>query len=293
MRTFNKLCLPLLASLVLGLGSLSGNARGNTINFSDLSVPQSGYWSGPDLSGTTQTDAYGNTTTIGQFTSGGAVFPNTYTAWSDGYTNWSGWAYSNVNDTTTDGFGNQYAAITGGGIKGGTIISGGTPTPGATYAVAYGASSAWGTPPTITLPKPTTVLSADITNTTWAYLAMLNGNDYPAHQFTNSDWFLLTISGLDASGQPTGTPVDFYLAQDGNIVNDWENVNLTGLGTDVKSIQFDLTSSDNDPVYGMNTPAYFALGDLSVASVPEPATFALLCVAGVVGIFWSYRRQPA
>jgi hypothetical protein len=293
MRTFNKLRLPLLTSLILGLAFLSGNAHGNTIvNFSDLTLPNAGaqtqfnssgavtgyYWSGPDPNGTIQPDGYGYTETVGQFTSGGAAFPNTYDNY---YGSWSGWAYSNVNDTTTDGYGNQYAAITGGGVKG----------PGSTYAVAYGASSAWGTPPTITLPTPTEVLSADITNTTWAYLAMLDGNDHPAKQFTSSDWFLLTISGLDASGQPTGTPVEFYLAEDGNIVTDWENVNLTSLGNDVKSLQFDLTSSDTG-TYGMNTPAYFALGDLTLSSVPEPSTLVLLGAAGIAGMFWGYRRRP-
>jgi hypothetical protein len=310
MKTFKKSCLPLIALFVLGLVCLSGNARGSTLaNFSDpnLTLPNAAgqaqyapngatvtgyYWTGPDPNGTTQTDAYGDTTTIGQFTSGGAVFPNTYTAWSDGYTSWSGWAYSNVNDTTTDGWMNQYAAITGGGIRGGTIASGGTVTPGANYAVGSGATSAYGTPPTITLPVPTEVLSADITNTTYAYLSMLDGNDSPAKQFGPSDWFLLTISAYDANGQATGTPVNFYLAQNGTIVNDWENVPLTGLGDNVKTLQFDLTSSDNGE-YGMNTPAYFALGDLSVASVPEPSTFALLGAAALAGLVAWKRRRPS
>ena len=43
----------------------------------------------------------------------------------------------------------------------------------------------------------------------------------------------------------------------------------------------------------MNTPAYFALGDLTLSSVPEPSTLALLGAAGVVGMFWGYRRRPA
>ena len=144
MRCFRKLCLPLFASLVLGVGYLSGNARGDTLmNFSDLTLPNAGgqtqlntsgattgyYWEGPDPNGTTQPDGYGPglTETVGQFTSGGVGFPNVY---DNAFRSWSGWAYSNVNDTTTSGYGNQYAAYSasGGGVNGA----------GSTYAVAYG-----------------------------------------------------------------------------------------------------------------------------------------------------------
>lgn len=295
---FLNLCL-------LSIVALAPNpSHGETINFSDLSLPNAGsntqyapdgttvtgyYWDGPDPNGTVQPDGYGYTETVGQFTSGGASFPNTY---DNEYGSWSGWAYSNVVDTTTDGYGNQYAAIAGGGIRGGTTTSGGTLTPGAIYAVAYGAPSAYSPAPTITLATPGEVLSADITNTTYAYLSMLNGNDYPAKQFGPDDWFLLTISAFNAAGQPTGTPVDFYLAQNGTIVNNWTNVSLASLGDNVKTLQFDLTSSDNDPLYGMNTPAYFALADLTVA--PEPSTLALLAGGMAAVIFtWTKRWRNA
>ena len=213
MRCFGKLCLPLLASLVLGLAYLGDNARGDTlVNFSDLTLPNAGgqtqtnnsgavtgyYWNGPDPNGTTQPDGYGFTETVGQFTSGGAAFPNVY---DNAFESWSGWAYSNVNDKTTSGVGNQFAAYSasGGGVNGA----------GSTYAVAYGATSAYGTPPTITLPQPSEVVSADVTNTTYAYLSMLNGDAF-AKKFTPSDWFQLAISGFAPNGQLTGT-VDFDL----------------------------------------------------------------------------------
>ncbi len=289
-------CLPLLASLVLGLGSLSGNARGNTINFSDLNLSASNpgvqtqyapdgttvtgyYWSGPDPQGTAGVDSYGDPDIVGQFTSGRAAFANLYETYF-----WSGWAYSNVNDKTTAVSTNQFAAYsaTGGGINGA----------GSTYAVAYDAAAAGMggfAPPTITLPSPTEVLSASITNTTYAYFSMLNG-DWLENAFGPNDWFKLTISAFNAAGQSTGTPVQFYLAKGTTFVADWTNVPLTALGNDVKSLQFDLTSSETGE-WGMNTPAYFAMDSLTLSSVPEPSTLALLCGAGIAWVVWDYRRR--
>jgi len=82
----------------------------------------------------------------------------------------------------------------------------------------------------------------------------------------DQDWFMLTITGKDVDGVVTGT-VDFYLADyrfaDNStdyIVNTWQYVDLTSLGT-VKSLEFTLSSSDVGD-WGMNTPAYFALDTL-------------------------------
>jgi hypothetical protein len=47
----------------------------------------------------------------------------------------------------------------------------------------------------------------------------------------------------------------------------------------VKSLEFSLNSSDAG-VFGMNTPAYFALDDLNC--VPEPATMILLALGGIL-----------
>ena len=235
MKTFKKLCLPLLASLILGLGSVSGNARGEAVaDFSNLDLSAANvvaqtqlnnngdvtgrYWSGPDPNATVQPDPWGGTETVSHFTSGGVVFSNIYD-----YV-WSGWAYSNVNDKATDGAGNQYAAYsaTGGGINGA----------GSTYAVGFDSLAAGigDTRPTITLPTPTTVLSASVTNTTYAYLSMRNGQDYPGRKFTSSDSFVLTISGFDANGNladGTNPVVSQNLATGTNgFVTDWTAVNL-------------------------------------------------------------------
>jgi autotransporter-associated beta strand protein len=249
----------LLAALIAAIGlnflPMAAAAAPVVVDFSDLSLPSSSYWCGPDPDGTVQPNpdpVWGGIDQVGQFTSGGVAFENRYSlTYQSDPGIWEGFAYSNIDNTTTPGYTNQFAAVTGGGING----------PGSTYAVAY---EDWGSySPTLVLPVPTTVLSADITNATYPYLSMLNGDSF-GKKFTGSDWFELTINAFNENGQPTGTPVNFYLAQGTSFVTNWANVNLAGLGSNVKSLQFDLNSSDTGE-FGMNTPAYFALGGLTYA----------------------------
>lgn len=194
---------------------------------------------------------------------------------------WAGWAYSNETDTTTPGYENQFSAITGGAHS------------GANYAVAY-PDTWYGVTPTLTLDAPTGLDSVYLTNTTYTYLAMRDGEG-TAKKFggatsNDPDWFLLTITGKDAVGAVTGT-VEFYLAdyrfEDNNqdyLVDTWTKVGLGGLGT-VKTVEFALSSSDSG-LWGINTPTYFALDTLVV---PEPATLCLL--AGGVGAVLLRRRS--
>ena len=250
-----------VAATLLAFAALAGTSSGETIvNFGDLSLAPNTYWNGADSSG--------------GFASSGAQFNNQFfSGW--GTTWWGGWSYSAVNDTTTPGFANQYAAITGAGLGGSGIYAVG-------YVNAYDAVL-----PTITVPTGMQVQSAMLTNTTWAYLAMLDGCS-PAAKFTDTDWFDLTISGLDANNQPVGTPVNFYLAQDGNIVDAWTPVNLSSLAA-ARTLEFNLTSTDNGP-YGMNTPAYFALGSLNVVGRAGAFDVRAVGAAGVVAMFWGRRR---
>ena len=194
----------------------------------------------------------------GGFLSGGVAFNNSY---DTTYGSWEGWAYSNTTDTTTAGYTNQYSAYVGAGAASSS-----------TYAVAY--ASAWGTTPTIELPAYSDLgfESITITNTTYAALSMLNG-DSVAKQFggesgSDEDWFLLTITGVDADGASVGT-VDFYLADytfsdnsDDYVVDEWVTVDLTSLDNAV-ALQFSLSSSDVGD-WGMNTPAYFAIDDVTL-----------------------------
>lgn len=209
--------------------------------FEDLALPPEGYWNGADGSG--------------GFQSGWARFGNDFDDTWGPY--WSGFAYSQVNDTNTAGYVNQYAAWTPGTGLGG----------GGSYAVVNAGGAA-----VVTFPFPVCVQGFHVNNTTYAALSMLHG-DWFAKQFEAGDWFKLEVTGRDGDGNALGT-AEFYLADfrapeagDHYILGDWTWLDLTALGGTVCSLHFALSSSDVGE-YGMNTPSYFAMDDL--AYVPHP-----------------------
>jgi hypothetical protein len=221
------------------LSAVAGVADAQIATFEDLTLPPESYWNGSDGSG--------------GFTSGSARFSNAYNAdWGS----WDGFSYSNITDTTTQGVAAQYNAIAGAG-------QGGSPN----YAIGY---VGWAVPPTVTLDAPGVVGGLYVTNTSYAYYSMLNGDAF-AKKFggaggSDPDWFILTIAGKNTDGVATGQ-VDFYLADyrpagSGNdyIVDTWQYVDLTSLG-EVKSLEFTLGSSDVGD-WGMNTPASFAVDSI-------------------------------
>jgi autotransporter-associated beta strand protein len=200
--------------------------------FENLGLAPNSYWNGASLGGGTSA-----------FTSGGASFVNNY---SSDYGAWEGWSYSSMTDTTTPGFTNQYSAITGTGALG-----------SATYAVAY----AYPDPAIVTFPKPVSITGAYLTNTTYAYLSMLNGDSFE-YPFGPNDFFSVTISASNASNQPTGTPVTFTLGAGTDLVNSWTWVSMLGLGNNVKSLGFAFAGSEVGD-FGLNTPAYVAVDNLT------------------------------
>jgi autotransporter-associated beta strand protein len=196
----------------------------------------------------------------GGFLCQGTFFSHYY---DQNYFSWDNWALSNKTDTTTPGFMNQYSAITGGGING-------SPQ----YAVAYGVY-ANNNQVSLNFAEPRSLQGGYFTNTTYAYLAMANGY-YGATKFSrlHDDYFKLTFTGVDLLGNATGSK-DLYLADfrdpalrtddprtDDYILNDWNWVNLAGLGSNVKSLQISFASSDVGE-WGINTPTYFAADNLT------------------------------
>ena len=192
--------------LVVGISlCATANATAAVVNFGDLgtgpntySGPGGGnYWNGPAADTTSQPDPMGGTDAVGTFQSGGVSFGNCY---NTTYGSWSGFAYSNCTDQTTPGYANQYSAYA-------ASASGGS----GNYGVACGYVDGFEpTDPTqlaqlpyLNLPFGARIQNANVTNTTYAALSMLNGDEF-AKKFggasgNDPDWFALSVYGTDAT----------------------------------------------------------------------------------------------
>jgi hypothetical protein len=232
------------------------------VTFEDLTLAPASSWNGSDLSG--------------GFTSGGAAFNNAYNAT---YSSWSGFGYSNKTDTTLTGSASAFNAIPGSGAQG-----------SANYGVGYvGNPQYGGVIPTTTFPIAQSVTGFYVTNNNYAYYSMLNGDAF-AKKFEAGDWFLLTITGKNTGGATVGT-VETYLAQGTNILNTWKWVDLSGLGSSVKSLEFTLTSSDTG-MFGMNTPAYFCIDNINQQRIPTLSEWGMIMfIILLIGMaLWTMRK---
>lgn len=102
-----------------------------------------------------------------------------------------------------------------------------------------------------------TPVAMTVTNTSYAYWVMKNGSAF-SRPFTASDYLILDIYAVNKGVAQLATSV--YLADRGNLVDTWQTVDLSMLGT-VQQIYFSMRSSDSGE-WGMNTPAYFAIGSI-------------------------------
>ncbi len=221
------------------------------VTFEDLILPSDSYYEGAD--------------NAGSFTSNNVRFDNYY---DTAYFMWSGgFAYSNMKNDSVGDYTNSFSAYPATGAENSEVYAVFTPGFGATQYIDFQGS--------------TTITSLSITNTTYAYYSMKNGDVF-AKKFgsttdangdddgTNGkDYFYVTIYSHDASNEILDSVV-VYLADfrstdtlDHYILDTWEevNINLTG-----NKLSFKLTSSDNGD-YGMNTPAYFAFDNIKFGTV--------------------------
>lgn len=196
-------------------------------------------------------NSFWTTTVNASFTTAGIQLKQTidFGYWDTGF------SYSNVVNTTLAGYANQYAAITGNGFQNSEK-----------YAICYNSNSK------IIFDSPRSVSGFYITNSTYAYLSMRNGDSF-AKKFggvsgNDRDYFKVKANAYQNGILNTNTGVDFYLAdfrfgsnsQD-YIVNTWKWFSLTALGV-ADSLIFTFESSDVGS-FGINTPKYFAMDNFN------------------------------
>lgn len=231
-----------LLSLILALFSVVWAFAQDPATFEDVQLGSNGIWVAPEEG-------------ENELPSGGWIFTNyNYTSW--GY--WGGFTVSNRTDLNQSGLDAQYTAAAGCGYDGSSQ-----------YAVSY------------TMGVQTEVHAADgqshtvtgcyVTNNLWTYQDILQGgygeSPYGGTTGNDPDWFKVTATGKNASGQVVGT-LDFYLAdyrfsnnEEDYVLNTWEWFDLSPLGS-VATISFDLSSSRGSG-YNMITPAYFCMDNFN------------------------------
>lgn len=292
-----KLQFPTLLALICVISAATTRPcdAQTTVDFESLPVPTAGFFNGDTEAGSpyrdnfTITDSGGTPVEYRQlWNTNGLQFFNAYTP---DWLSWRGFSWSNVVDTTTAGFTNQYASFPGGGSNG----AGNLPADGENYIVAFNNNTFFN------LPEPSLLNSVDLTNTTYAGISMRDGDSF-AKKFGGAtgddpDYFKVTFTGYDdvgMQGNTTGT-IDYYLADfrfsDNSmdyIVDEWENLDLSGLGS-IRSVGLSFETTDVGE-FGPNTPFYVAIDNVSftVTPVPEPST---LVGIGLVGCLSVLRRK--
>ncbi|MEI6852540.1 MAG: DUF4465 domain-containing protein [Bacteroidota bacterium] len=245
MRTTKTLLL--LSFTIFLWSAFTKDLKAQTIaDFENLPLVADTFWNGSDGSGV--------------FASGNASFVNKFVDWGGGFTSWSGFSYSDMRDTTTQVYTNEFSAMTALGYNNSDK-----------YAVCY--VSSYDPLPVVRLngiAHGDSVSGFFITNSTYSYLTMKNGGG-PAKKFggvsgTDPDWFALSVYGYK-DGVRVSDSVLFYLADyrftnssEDYIVKDWRWVDLTPLGR-LDSLEFKMYSSDTGN-FGINNPTYFCLDNL-------------------------------
>lgn len=179
---------------------------------------------------------------------------------------WYNFAYSNETATAYTSLADQFRSCVGHGVDGSSTYGIAFPQGGQVTVLSGG-------------DEGSVVPGFYITNAAYTLSSMMNGDGY-AKQFTEEDWYKVTVKGVDINEEETGS-VDVYLAKDGQFVTDWTYVDLAALGQ-VKYITFSLSSTDNGQ-YGMNTPGYFAFDNFGAKERYSRSVFTgdwgTLCLA--------------
>ncbi len=217
---------------------------------------------------------------------------------------WDGFTYSKNGENTNYGNGDsqgwvahQFGNMAGGGIKtdaeGNVLKENGivVADPEVPYLVSYWGyfkkmfGSSENETLHIGLNDMYQAVGIYINNHPWPYYGNISGDGF-ARPFAEGDYFKLFIHGLDENYEDNGKVVEYTLAEfkNGSLQQspNWEWVDLSALG-EIGGIYFTMESTDSDPMFGMNTAAYFCIDKLQVETIQEPeppSTFAITVPEG-------------
>ena len=297
-----------LASLA-AVALVVGAARAGTVtaDFEDLSLAPDSAFQGP-MPGSTVVGGVAR----GSFVSQGVSFANRY---STIYGSWSGFAYSNQTDASTQGWTNQFSVYAGAAHS------------GSNFGVAFGYEDTEPTMydpdpfnpldildlrglPNLTLPDLAVVQGMYVANTTYTALSLLYGDSFSGRPMGGvngdiPDWYKVSAYGSDAAGNVltdasgAALSVDLYLADNrqgqGFIADQWLYMDLSALAG-ASQLYFNVSGTLTG-AFGLNTPGYFAMDDLTysvnAAAVPEPASLAMAGAAVLIVGLAARRRRRA
>ena len=205
------------------------------------------YWNGEDGSGKIQDDFF--------------VYSNNYNAeWGS----WDGFALSSSTSTkfSDDNFvSDQYNCCT-------TMYN------SKVFMVGYYSEYNNGEPTIYTTNSKTDLtrrpfypMTIDVANAAYTMSVIKNGNAY-AKKFDSKDYLYLYVTGYKG-GQETKS-LKLPLAENGQVLQVWATADLQSLGL-VDEIRFKMDSSDKDD-YGINTPTYFCIDNLTITFPKEQKT---------------------
>jgi hypothetical protein len=235
-----------------GIALINGNVQNTLVTFNELSLEEESCFlpSGDSL-----------------FTSGPLSL-----LYNGGEGFWSGFTYSNLANINNDYNHDQFVSASLSGMDG-------TST---NYVVSY-ISNDWmsGTynpiPTELELTNEVAVTFSGfyVNNTQIAYTSLRDGSSFNkkfgGETGNDPDWFKLLVWGIRSDNSIT-SKLEHYLAdfrsRDNSkdyIQKGWRWVDLKSLG-EVKALRFELQSTDNGD-FGMNTPAYFCMDNLSILNL--------------------------
>lgn len=232
-----------------GIALINGNIQNTLVTFNELSTGDEAYYlpSG---------DSLFNSGPVSLKYNGGEGF-------------WSGFTYSNLSEINNDYAHDQFAAASLSGMDGNST----------NYVVSYVANN-WMSGTYDPIPAEIKVTNGEVVqfggfyvnNTQIGLTSIRDGSLYNkkfgGETGNDPDWFKLMVWGIRSDNSIT-SKIEYYLAdfrsRDNSkdyIQNDWRWVDLKSLG-EVKELRFELQSTDNGD-FGMNTPAYFCMDNLSI-----------------------------